>query len=208
MNHWNEWYSDSEHNRRKVPRPRPSPEDFLQEEDPYGWKRGDHYFIDELEREPQKLYGDFFHILAGPYYTWKDIKDFGELPLEVFLHCSDRISFYGMKFIHCTGQEPISKILTAMKIFPSGAAAKQAGWLKPIPQGYSEMKIAKRLFYFWNPGPPCLYTKEQLEGNFQEPFRLSRSESAFQIADLIPKSILPDKSMHGHPFLARMTGLR
>ena len=175
MSDWNKWYTESEHNRRKVPVPSPGPDEFVQEEDPYWWKRGMHYFIDDMAKNPEKLDGSFFHVLAGLHYTWADIESFGDCPDGIGFFKSERTSFYGMSFIHCTGNEPISKILALMKVFPSGAAAKQAGWFKPIPQGYSEMRIAHRLFYFWNPGPRELYTNEQLQGEFYEPFRLSRT---------------------------------
>lgn len=169
------WYDDNEHNRRRVSISSPQPDEPVQCDDPYWWKRGDHYFIDEMEENPRKLYGDIFHVLAGPHYSWNDIENFGDLPENTKLFRSERVSFYGMKFIHCLGTEPISKILTLIKMFPSGAAAKQAGWLKPIPSGYSEMMIAKRLFYFWNPGPLIVYTQEPINGVFEEPFRLSRT---------------------------------
>jgi hypothetical protein len=42
-----------------------------------------------------------------------------------------------------TGKEPISKILTLCGVFNTGAAAKAAGYLKPIPKGYSELKVGK-----------------------------------------------------------------
>ncbi len=39
--------------------------------------------------------------------------------------------------------EPISKILTVCGVFNSGAAAKAAGYFKPIPPGYSELEVGK-----------------------------------------------------------------
>jgi hypothetical protein len=71
-------------------------------------------------------------------------KDSPNHPYPVATKPSKKVRFlYPWPILVVTGKEPISKILTLCGAFKTGAAAKSAGYLKPIPLGYSEIQVGK-----------------------------------------------------------------
>jgi hypothetical protein len=57
--------------------------------------------------------------------------------------------------IHVLPEETAwADILVMFKIFSSKGQARKAGWDKPIPHGWTEIKIGKlnHMFWIWKPG--------------------------------------------------------
>lgn len=129
--------------------------------DPYEKTRSEHYFIEDIQDLDQykdclKLrHAKIVYVMAGDNYTWQDI--INDCACDLAIHIG-LYTHYPWPILHVKGSEPISKILTVCGVFNSGAAAKAAGWLKPIEKGYSEVRIGKgdksRLFRIWYPQYP------------------------------------------------------
>lgn len=42
-------------------------------------------------------------------------------------------------------------LLTKTRVFSSRGQARKAGWDKPIPDGYTELRLGKTYFFLWKP---------------------------------------------------------
>lgn len=121
--------------------------EYLLKKNPYLYPT--HFFYDDLESYSKQDFEflcsqKYPNIFVGESWVYDDIYDYAD-------HLGNGDIEFRDIFLHVPFNIPISKVLTILGVFKNGAAAKAAGYLKPIPTGFSELIFKKKTITFWNP---------------------------------------------------------